>query len=245
MTETGTIRCLVVDDEPLAAALISSYVNRTPGLVLVGEAHNADAALAVVNAEAVDLVFLDIHMPGLSGTQLARLLPATTRVVFTTAYTDHALEGFRLDALHYLLKPVSYEEFMEAIVRARRLLQSRPDVAETAPDEQTQTRVSREFITVKSEYRLVRIPVAEIEYIEGLKDYVKIYTAESDKAILSLMSIKSLEDTLPPEQFMRVHRSFIVNIDKVRVVERNCIIMGGRAIPVSDSYRRDFLARIG
>lgn len=228
------IDCLVVDDEPLAAALIASYVDRTPFLRLVARVHSAEEALAVISGQPVDLVFLDIKMPGLSGMQLAKLLPASTKVVFTTAYSDHAVEGFRVDALDYLLKPVSYEDFMEAANKALRAI---------GPAEPSST-TSGNYLLVKSEYRLLRIPWSEIDYIEGLKDYVKIYLEGQTKAILSLMSIRSLEETLPQNMFMRVHRSFIVNIEKVRVIERNCIIMGGRALPISDTYRKAFFERI-
>lgn len=228
-----TIDTLVVDDEPLAAALIRSYVERTPFLRLVDEVHSAEEALEVVKNSHVDLVYLDIKMPRLSGMELAKLMPRDVRVVFTTAYSDHAVEGFRLEALDYLLKPVSYEEFLESATRALRQLTPAEGAVKASG-----------YLTVKSEYRLIRIPFADIEYIEGLKDYVKIYVAGESKAVLSLMSIKSLDEALPSTQFMRVHRSFIVNLDKVRVVERNCIIMGGHAIPVSDSYRKAFMDRI-
>lgn len=234
MSEPRPIDCLVVDDEPLAAALIASYVKKTPFLSLSGTVHSAEDALRHVAAHRPDLVFLDIKMPGMSGMQLARQLPDGIKVVFTTAYSDHAVEGFRVEALYYLLKPVDYDEFLEAAERARRTLLS---VETILPD-------TGNFLTVKSEYRLLRIPLAEIDYIEGLKDYVKIYVDSQPKAVLTLMSVKSLEDALPAN-FMRIHRSFIVNLDKVRVIERNCIIMGGTAIPVSDSYRKAFFDRIG
>ena len=230
---SNIIETLVVDDEPLAAALISSYVARTPSLHLAAEVHSAEEALEFVQAHSVELVYLDIKMPKLSGMQLARLLPEGVRVVFTTAYSDHAVEGFRVDALDYLLKPVNYEEFLQSAMRALRELT--PAESRLQPGG---------HLLVKSEYRLLRIPFGDIIYIEGLKDYVKIYVAGEAKAVLSLMSMKSLEDGLPTESFMRVHRSFIVNLDKVRVIERNCIIMADRAIPISDSYRKAFMERI-
>lgn len=230
---TTQIETLVVDDEPLAAALISSYVERTPFLHLVGEAHSTEEALDLLNRNNVDLLYLDIKMPRIDGLQLARMVPSNVKVVFTTAYSDHAVEGFRVDALDYLLKPVSYEEFLESAMRAQR--DQMPAVGRLQPGG---------HLLVKSEYRLLRIPFGDIEYIEGLKDYVKIFVSGEPKPILSLMSMRSLEDGLPAGVFMRVHRSFIVNLDKVRVVERNCIIMGGRAIPVSDSYRKTFMERI-
>ena len=230
---TQMIETLVVDDEPLAAALIRSYVERTPFLHLAGEVHTAEEAIDIMAKGDIDLVYLDIKMPRLSGMQVARMLPPGVRVVFTTAYSDHAVEGFRVGALDYLLKPVSYEEFLESATRALRDLT--PAESRIQPGG---------HLLVKSEYRLLRIPFGDIEFIEGLKDYVKIYISGEAKAVLSLVSIKSLEDGLPSANFMRVHRSFIVNLDKVRVIERNCIIMLGRAIPISDSYRKAVMERI-
>lgn len=231
------LRTAVVDDEPLASALIASYVRRTPFLELVAEVNDAEEALALALSGAVDLMFLDIHMPRLDGISLAGRLPESTRVVFTTAYSDHALEGFGVNALHYLLKPVSYSEFLEAAQRALASVQRAEAPAPASP--------SPDFITVKSEYRLVRIPVADIDYIEGLKDYVKICVAGSPKPVLTIMSMKAAEEALGGANFLRVHRSFIVNMDHVRVVERNCILMGGRAIPVSDNCRRRFAEALG
>ena len=232
------IRCLVVDDEPLAARLIGSYVERTPFLSLVATVNSAAEALAVMASDAVDLVFLDIRMPGLSGMDLARQLGNGPKIVFTTAYSDHAVEGFAVNALDYLLKPVSYEEFMRAAGRALAAVSGR-----TA--EKAQPLPSSGFITVKSEYRLVRIPVAEIDYIEGLKDYVKIVLGDGSRPVLTLMSMKNLEEMLPEASFMRVHRSFIVNMDKVRVIERNCVVMGRQLIPVSESARKRFFSALG
>lgn len=234
----ANIRCLVVDDEPLAARLISTYVERTPFLSLVAEVHTPEAALEFINEGDIDLVFLDIHMPRLSGMQLARILPDSARVVFTTAYADHAVEGFRVNAIDYLLKPVSYEDFLEAAVRAQKIFEATANVVAPVPP-------AADFLTVKSEYRLLRIPFDEIIYIEGLKDYVRINTGDGSKPVLTLMSMKSLEEALPASQFMRVHRSFIVNLDKVRLIERNSIILAGRCIPVGDSYRKRFFSYLG
>ncbi len=232
------IKCLVVDDEPLAARLIGSYVERTPFLSLVATVNSAAEALAVMASDTIDLVFLDIRMPGLSGMDLARQLGNGPKIVFTTAYSDHAVEGFAVNALDYLLKPVSYEEFMRAAGRALASVSGRTE-------EKAEPLPSSGFITVKSEYRLVRIPVAEIDYIEGLKDYVKIVLADGSRPVLTLMSMKSLEEMLPEASFMRVHRSFIVNMDKVRVIERNCVVMGRQLIPVSESARKRFFSALG
>ncbi len=236
--DSQKIKCLVVDDEPLAAALISSYVNNTPFLSLAGEAHSAEEALDRVGRGDIQLVFLDIRMPRLDGVQLARILPKDTLVVFTTAYSDHAVEGFRVNALDYLLKPVSYDEFIEAAMRARDRL-----LPETRTVQQPQPVQKKTHLLVKSEYKLLRLEISRILYIEGLKDYVKIVMADEKEPVLSLMSIKRLEEELP-DNFMRIHRSFIVNIDKVRVVEKNCVNIRGQAIPISESYRSSFLQRL-
>lgn len=230
------LNCLVVDDEPLAVRLLSGYVERTPFLHLAGSAGSGAEALAFLNEEPVDLVFLDIHMPGFSGMELARQLQNGPRIVFTTAYSDHAVDGFAVNALDYLLKPISYEEFMRASSRALDYYAPKQSAApEGAPG----------FLTVKSEYKLVRIPIDVIDYIEGLKDYVKIVTSDGEKPVLTLMSMKSLEELLPETRFMRVHRSFIVNLDRVRIVERNCIVMGRQLIPVAESVRKRFLSALG
>lgn len=235
------VKCIVVDDEPLAAKLISTYVERTPFLSLAAEEHDAEGAMRALDENPdVGLLFLDIRMPRLSGMQLARLLPAGLKVVFTTAYADHAVDGFRVGAVDYLLKPVSYEEFLVAATRVRDAIELEQRAAATA---QLPVREHHPaFLTVKSEYRLVRLPLDRILYIEGLKDYVKIYLDDDPKPVLTLMSMKSLEETLPSSTFVRVHRSFIVNTEKVRLIERNSIILGDKCIPVGESYRRNFFS---
>lgn len=236
MNNGNPLKCLVVDDEPLAAALIAGYVNRTPFLQLKGECNSADEALEFLHNNSIDLLFLDIRMPRLSGLDLAKLVSDSTKIIFTTAYADHALDGFRVHAFDYLLKPVSYDEFYKSSERAYKISETTTmQPAIPVPG----------HLVVKSEYRILRIPFSSIDYIEGLKDYVKVYTDGSNKPVLTLMSMKNLEDLLPEPTFMRIHRSFIVNLDKVRVVERNCIIMNDQCIPVSDSNRRKFFAAIG
>lgn len=180
-------------------------------------------------------------MPRLSGMQLAKLIPDSVRIVFTTAYSDYAVEGFRVHALDYLLKPVSYDEFLEA---ANRALEDRETRQVSATVVQATT-PQQDFLMVKSEYRLLRLAMNDIIYIEGLKDYVKINLASDSKPVLTLMSMKALEEALPDNRFVRVHRSFIVNMDCVRVIERNSIILAGRCIPVSESYRRRFFSLLG
>lgn len=225
------LRCLIVDDEPLALDLLDGYISKTPSLTLAGRCSSAFQAMEILEHSEVDLLFLDIQMPGLSGLEFSRSLQKGPKVIFTTAFEQYALDGFRVDALDYLLKPISYPEFLNSINKAKRWIEHIEKA--TAPDR-------RNSIFVKSDYKLVQIELSNILYIEGLKDYVKIYQEGDDKPILSLMSMKSLEANLPTTLFMRVHRSFIVNLDKIKTIERNRIIFGNNYIPISENYKEKF-----
>ena len=216
-----TLNCLIVDDEPLALDLLESYVSRTPFLHLVAQCDSAVKALSVIEEEPIDLVFLDIQMPELNGLELSRLVGNKVKIIFTTAFEQYALEGFRVDAIDYLLKPFNYSEFLRAATKALR------------------TRPAPESIFVKSDYKLVQVQLKDILYIEGLKDYIRIQT-EDGQGILTLMSMKSIEDFLPADTFVRVHRSYIINMNKIKTIERNRIIFGKVYIPISDSYKDRF-----
>lgn len=236
-----SLRCCVIDDEPLASGLIASYIEKTPFMQLAGEFSSPKDAVSTILNDDIDVVFLDIQMPQLNGIEFARIIPQTTRIIFTTAYSNYALDGFRVNALDYLLKPISYEEFLEAGKRALKWkeLSSR----NSAPAQQrTDESASAEgdYIIIKSEYKLVQININDILYIEGLKDYVKIFTENSEKSIMTLLNMKTLEQSLPSSQFMRVHRSYIVNLSKIHVIERNRILFDKIAIPISDSYKEPF-----
>lgn len=221
----------MIDDEPLAARLISKYVSDTPFLQLAGTYSSAQEAVRNVISGNIDLVFLDINMPQLNGMEFARIIPRSCRIIFTTAYEQYAVEGFKVNALDYLLKPVSYEEFLTAATKALNAAQTAPGC--TAAD-------ADKSIIVKSEYRLVQIRLRDILYLEGLKDYVKICLDEEPKSVMTLMNMRTLEQELPGDMFMRVHRSYIVNTSKIRVIERNRILFGNVQIPVSDSYKKEF-----
>ena len=231
------IKCAIVDDEPLAVELLASYVKKIPFLELCGKYTNATDALHGIGETPVDLLFLDIQMPELNGLELSRMLPETTRIVFTTAFNQYAVDGFRVNALDYLLKPISYAEFMEACNKALQwfqlVQQNEQQPAVKAEEEPTS-------IFVKSEYKLLQIDLDDIRYIEGLKDYVKIYTEQSPHPILSLMNMKAIEQMLPASRFIRVHRSFIVQKSKIREIERNRIVFGNVYIPIGDSYKQAF-----
>jgi len=228
------INTIAIDDEPLALQLVAGYIEKTPGLDLVGKFDNPLDAVDFMANEPVDLIFLDIQMPDLSGIEFTRALVRGPKVIFTTAYEKYALEGFRLDVVDYLLKPFSYEEFFRAVQKALRLtrLEQKSEV--------NQVEANNEFLFLKSEYKIRRINFNDILYIEGLKDYVKVFTKIDPKPILSLTSLKTLEAKLPESSFMRVHRSFIVNLEKIDTIERSRIIFGKVYIPVSDQYKEKF-----
>ncbi len=226
-----TIRCLLVDDEPLALDLLEGYVTKTPSMELAGRCSSAFQAMEMLDKTEVDLIFLDIQMPGLSGLEYSRNLKDGPKVIFTTAFEQYALEGFKVDALDYLLKPISYPEFLNTVNKAKRWF---------AQFEKAAIPETRTSIFVKADYKLVQIDFNNILYIEGLKDYVKFCLEDNEKPILSLMSMKSLEENLPESKFMRVHRSFIVNLDKIKTIERNRIVFGKEYIPISENYKEKF-----
>ena len=227
-----TIRCCVIDDEPLAAQLIAAYIEKTPFMELVGVYASAQDAIKPILDENIDVVFLDINMPQLNGIEFAKIVPSRSRVIFTTAYDNYAIQGFKVNALDYLMKPISYEEFVGAANKALQWAELSRQASAQADN--------REYIIVKSEYKLIQIAVNDILYIEGLKDYVKIYLEKEQKCIMTLMSMKVLERHLPMSKFLRVHRSYIVNTSKIKVVERNRIVFGNQYIPVSESYKLAF-----
>ena len=224
------MKCIVVDDEPLALDLLESYVRKTPFLELAGKYSSAVQAMKELANQQVDLIFLDIQMPELNGLEFSRMLPPETCIIFTTAFDQYAIDGYKVNALDYLLKPISYPDFLQA---ANKALHQHELMHRTPQDE-------IDSIFVKSEYKLVQIELRKILYVEGLKDYIKIYEEDNPKPVLSLMSMKAMEDLMPPSQFMRVHRSYIVRKDKIRVIDRGRIVFGKTYIPISDSYKQAF-----
>jgi len=228
-----TIRCLAIDDEPLALKQIDIYIRKTPFLELVAICNNAFDAMGYLRAKQVDLMFVDINMPDLSGMDFVKSLPEKPFIIFTTAYSEYAIEGFKVDAIDYLLKPISYKDFLRAANKIKNLFELRGVQSETVE-------MASEHLFVKSEYRLVRIELSEIKYIESMHEYVRIHLI-NDKPVMTLLSMKSIEEQLPPERFLRVHRSFIVNMDRIKVVERFRIIFDNNVyIPVSDQYKARF-----
>ncbi|PSR52036.1 DNA-binding response regulator [Adhaeribacter arboris] len=220
------LRCVAVDDEPLALDIIKAYVGKTPTLTLVQTFDDAIAASEFLRITAIDLLFVDINMPDISGIDLVRALEKKPMVIFTTAYKNFAYEGFQLEAIDYLLKPIAFEFFAKAVNKAVDFLEyknrSKPELEES--------------LYVNSEYRLVKINLREIDYIESLEDYIKIHIAGS-KPILTLLSMKKVLEKLPADKFKRIHRSFIVAIAKVVAIQnRKALLTSGKELPISDSY---------
>ena len=233
--EAIQLTCMIVDDEPMALNLVESYVEKTPFLKLKKKCSSAVEAIQFINSETVDVLFLDIQMPDLSGLEFSKMLPKHTRVIFTTAFDEYALEGFKVEALDYLLKPFDYAEFLSASNKALEWF--------TLVKGNSRTSVSdeKEFLFVKSEYKQLRIKLSDVLYFEGLKDYIKIWLKDNPKPILTIMSLKLLQEELPPSDFMRVHRSFIVSLKNVEIVERSQIIINNQRITVSEQYKPQFL----
>lgn len=228
-----TIRCLAIDDEPLALKQIGTYIKKTPFLELAAICNNAFDAMGYLTSKNVDLMFVDINMPDLSGMDFVKSLSEKPFIIFTTAYSEYAIEGFKVDATDYLLKPIGYKDFLKAVNKVKYLFDLKGVQSESV-------KTVSEHLFVKSEYRLVRIELSEIKYIESMHEYVRIHLINS-KPVMTLLSLKSVEEQLPSQKFLRVHRSFIVNIDRIKVVERNRIVFDNNVyIPVSDQYKERF-----
>ncbi|MFN8240327.1 MAG: LytTR family DNA-binding domain-containing protein [Bacteroidales bacterium] len=227
------ISVVAIDDEPLALQLIVDYIVKTPDLLLAGQYENPLEAASFIGNNQVDIVFTDIQMPGLSGIEFTRSIINGPVVVFTTAFEKYAIEGFKLDVADYLLKPFTYEEFLTSVRKAERMIRSKP-----RPHDEVLS--NKEFLFLKSDYKIKRINFHDILFIEGLKEYVKVFTMNSDKPVLSLSSLKILEKKLPAERFMRVHRSYIVNLEKIDTIDRSRIVFGKQYIPIGDQYREKF-----
>jgi DNA-binding LytR/AlgR family response regulator len=224
-----TISCAIIDDEPLAAGLLESYARKTPYLQLVGTYNSAILAMKDLRDNPVQLLFLDIQMPELSGVEFAKILPKDTRVIFTTAFPQYAVEGYKVNALDYLLKPISYEDFLKSTDKA----------LEWFSIIQRQDAYRRDrFMFVKTDYKLQRVNLDDILFIEGLKDYVRFYLKNGEK-VMSLMSMKKLEEYLPRPEFLRTHRSYIVHMTETPLVDRFRIVFGENYIPVSENYKDD------
>lgn len=219
------ISCVIIDDEPLAAELLQSYVDREPQLKLLGTFNDAESAADFIKANKVDLIFLDIQMPHMNGIQLLRSLESPPIVIFTTAYSEYAAEGFELDAIDYLLKPFDMKRFQRAVAKAAEYRKATVKTEASA----------NPFIFIKSEYQVIKINYDDIRYIEALDDYIKIYTTNA-RPVLTLMTLKTIMEKLPEDLFARVHRSYIISLGKMESVRNKRIKIGETEIPIGSSY---------
>jgi DNA-binding LytR/AlgR family response regulator len=227
------IRCIAIDDEPLALEQIAGYIKKTPFLELAGLCESAARAIELLENTPVDLMFVDINMPDLSGVEFVKTLGNPPKIVFVTAYDEYALEGFRVDAIDYLLKPIGYRDFLKSANKAKSWF----DAQYLKPVE---VKRNKDFLFIKSEYKILRINFDDIKYIEAMSEYIRIHLISS-KPVMTQLSMKSIEEQLPDDRFMRVHRSFIVNLSKISVIERNRIVFDGSIyIPVSEQYKSKF-----
>lgn len=227
------LKTLVLDDEPLALQLLEGYVRRTNFLELAGSFDNPFKVLEFSNCNKIDVIFLDIQMPDLSGLELSGMLAGSTKLVFTTAYEKYALQGFKRKAIDYLLKPFGYEEFLVAALKAKKL----HDMEHLAD---IQLEPAAEYLFIKSDYKIKKININDILYIEGMKDYIKIFIQDQEKPIISLNSMKNFESKLPVSHFMRVQRSFIVNLKQIQTIERSRIVFGKTFITISEQHKEAF-----
>ena len=232
------MRCLIIDDEPLAIELLEDFVSKVPMLELVASCSNAIEATSVLQNNRVDLIFSDIEMPDFSGIEFIKSLDKKPLFIFTTAYSHYAVEGFNLNAVDYLVKPIPFHRFLKAVNRAHELFNLKTE----EPIVETTLKPEIDFVFVKSEYENLKINFDEIRYVEGLKDYIKIYT-NSPKPILTLCSLKAFEEKLTKD-FIRVHRSFIVSLKYIHSVQRNRILIDNKRIPIGLNYKVDFIKRI-
>ena len=236
------MRCVIIDDEPLAVDVIESYINQIGGMEIVAKCNNPLDAITILNKHQVDLIFLDIEMPNLTGLDLVKTVDSIPQFIFTTAYPQHALDGFELNATDYLVKPIPFQRFLKAVSRAK-------EKYELEKSTRTQSNTSSEennndFIFIKSEYENIKVNLQDIEYIEGLKDYIKIHFKEQAKTLLTLSSFKAILEKLP-SNFIRTHRSYIINIDCIRAIQKTNVVINDIRIPIGETYKKAVLKKLG
>jgi DNA-binding LytR/AlgR family response regulator len=232
------IRCLVVDDEPLALNILEDYISKMPFLQLIKATTNPIEALTLVQQGDIDLVFLDVQMPELTGIQFLRIANGKAKVILTTAYPQYALEGYELDVVDYLLKPIAFDRFFKSAQKAQGIIQPAAAKPVALAEPAQKDDFSNDFIFVKTEHKIQKVYLHDILFIEGLKDYISIFTPA--ERIITLQNMKKMEDALPEKHFIRVHKSYIVSINKIDSIERSRIFIGDKIIPVGDTYREDF-----
>ena len=232
------IKCIAIDDEPLALNKLSGYISRTPFLENAGAFRSAFDTFEIISNSEVDLMFIDIDMPDINGLDFVKTLRQRPQIIFTTAFSEYAIEGFRVNALDYLLKPIGYNEFLKAANKARMYFES------ILPPTSTEEK-RKEFLFIKADYKVNKISLDDIVYIEGMREYIRIHLVNG-KSLMPHYSLKALEEQLPSGLFMRVHRSYIVNLDKVVTVQNSRIVFGDKVfIPVSEQYSEIFYNWLG
>ena len=235
------MKCIIIDDEPLAVDLLKDFVSKVESLELVNTFNNAIDAISAINKTEVDLIFLDIEMPHFTGIDFINAIDVKPLIIFTTAYSNYAVEGFDFGAVDYLIKPIPFNRFLKAVVRAEHIFSPtetiHPQVS-TVPAEE-----SNNFMFVRAEYENVKINYTDILFVEGLKDYVKIYTTDG-KYVLTLMSLIKLENSLASKGFSRIHRSYIINLEHIKSIQKNKVIIADRRLPISESYKIPFFNKI-
>ncbi|MCV2486284.1 LytTR family DNA-binding domain-containing protein [Flavobacterium sp. SH_e] len=235
------MKCVIIDDEPLAVELLQDFVKKVDSLELINSFNNAIDAVSFINQNNVDLVFLDIQMPHFSGIDFLNTIEKKPLVIFTTAYSDYAVEGFNLGAVDYLVKPIPFHRFLKAVVRAQQVLH--PAATNQVAENTNAPEIDQDFMFVRAEYENVKLNFADILFIEGLKDYVKIYTTDN-KFTLTLISLIKLENLLSSKGFARIHRSYIINIKHVKSIQKNKVLISDKRIPISESYKSTFFEKI-
>ena len=243
------LKCIAVDDEPLALDIIEDYVSKVPFLELVKRTENAIEALQLVQAGGIDLVFLDIQMPDLTGIQFLKIASGKSNYILTTAYSQYALESYDLNVSDYLLKPIAFDRFYKAVEKVHNQLLKQEAVVVVTPEPPkiqglmaTPIQEAQDFIFVKTEHKIQKIELDDILYIEGLKDYISIFT--KTERVITLQNMKKMEETLPKKEFIRVHKSYIISIDKIESIERSRITIAKKIIPIGDTYRDEFFKLI-
>jgi len=231
------MNCIIIDDEPLALELMADNVSKVPSLHLIATCSSPAEAISILNEQQIDLMFLDIEMPDITGINFLKTIKVKPMVVFTTAYDKYAMDGFELDVVDYLLKPISFERFLKAVNKAMELFNMNSSLVSVPKTD------SNKHIFVKSEHKILKINLCDIQYIESMKDYVKIYCGA--KPIYTLMSMKQIEALLPSDEFVRIHRSFIVSLSHIEFIGKSKVVIGSESLPISALYRDEFFKHLG
>lgn len=248
LTEPRPIKCLIVDDEPLAQVVIETHLKQIPQLILVGKCNSAIEAFEVLHKEEIDLLFLDINMPIISGINFIKSLKIAPKVIFTTAYTEYAVEAFALDVVDYLVKPIAFERFEQAVQKALQALQvATPIASKTIPTSIDTTEPisnTKNYTFIKVDGKLVKLKYDEIVYIEGMKDYLKIVCKQQQLVVHS--TFKNMEEILPQNLFVRVHKSYIIALEHIKTIDGNIILMNKEhaTIPIGQSYKDELFAKL-